>query len=225
MQTTPKAILQDIKSRLSPNYDLNEAEELSKVLLEDIAGIQRHQIPLNPKVELTNDTKSTLSKAAERLLANEPIQYITGKSHFYGLEFKLEPGVLIPRPETEELVDLIIREHKQHKNLVIADIGCGSGCIAISLAPALPNSSITAIDISETALAITAENAVSNKVLINTIRLDILTETLPTNTFDIIVSNPPYITNNERKSMHANVLDHEPELALFVPDDNPLKFY
>ena len=154
----------------------------------------------------------------------EPIQYILGETEFYGLPFKVTPATLIPRPETEELVDWIIANcNKNPKTLL--DIGTGSGCIAIALAKNLPAVKVSAMDISEEALKVASENAIYNKVTVNFSKKDILgTSTLPQK-YDVIISNPPYVRNSEKEMMQKNVLDFEPASALFVEDDNPLLFY
>jgi len=157
----------------------------------------------------------------------KPIQYILGETEFFGLNFSVNQSVLIPRPETEELVELILKNHSG-ENLKILDIGTGSGCIAISLAKNMPSAKVYAIDISEDALSVAKENATRNQVEIQFFQQDILAE-LPDNIFneklDIIVSNPPYITPIEKYSIHDNVLKYEPHTALFVPQNNPLLFY
>ena len=162
----------------------------------------------------------------ESLKKEIPIQYLLGKTSFYGLDFELNSTVLIPRPETEELVEWIIKNHsKKHGQLKILDIGTGSGCIAISLAKNLPEASVFAIDVSEMALATAKKNATVNEVNVTFIQKNILeTEDLEQQ-FDIIVSNPPYVRNLEKKEIKKNVLDHEPHLALFVEDNDALIFY
>jgi release factor glutamine methyltransferase len=169
-----------------------------------------------------------LQKAIERLKTFEPIQYIIGNSYFYGLTFFVNKSVLIPRPETEELVEMIVKSHKVHQNtLKILDIGTGSGCIAVSLAKFLKNSEVFAIDNSPEALKVAKKNAFENGVEIFFIEDDILNPKSIINDmqFDIIVSNPPYVTDSEKPLMQPNVLNFEPDSALFVPDDNPLIYY
>jgi release factor glutamine methyltransferase len=167
--------------------------------------------------------------AVKQLKQQRPVQYILGKADFYKLQFVVNEQVLIPRPETEELVDLIIRELKQTNAPDILDIGTGSGCIAITLKKNLPAATVAALDVSEGALKVAMQNAVSNQVAVSFFQQDILkTNTLPEavfRQFDCIVSNPPYICISEKKEMDKNVLEHEPHLALFVPDEDPLLFY
>jgi release factor glutamine methyltransferase len=225
VKTTAKSLLKELIESLNEIYDEGESISIGKIILEDIVGIPGHQLPLDPPVDLSTEEEQRLSNAMTRLKEHEPIQYVTGRCYFYGRIFKVNPGVLIPRPETEELVALIVSRHKDQKELKIVDIGTGSGCIAISLAAALPSAEVTAVDISEAALAVAKENAKLNSVYLTTQKLDITTEPLSSAQYDIIVSNPPYITESERILMHENVLEHEPDLALFVPNEDPLRFY
>ncbi|MEQ9297641.1 MAG: peptide chain release factor N(5)-glutamine methyltransferase [Cyclobacteriaceae bacterium] len=225
MKTTAKSILKEVIESLHETYDEDESSAIGRVIMEDVIGVPAYQLPLNPKVELSDNEETILLNAVARLKNHEPVQYVTGKCHFYGRVFKVNPSVLIPRPETEELVGLVIDRHKDQDDLRVVDIGTGSGCIAISLAAELQTAQVLAVDISDAALAIANENAKLNSVLIKTELLDATSQSLPTAQFDIIVSNPPYITDAERQLMHENVLAHEPGLALFVPNEDPLKFY
>ena len=161
----------------------------------------------------------------DRLLQYEPIQYIIGKTEFYGLPFSVNNNVLIPRPETEELVELILNNTDRNKELTILDIGTGSGAIAISLAYHLPNANIEAWDISPKALDTASENARINDVKVNFQEVDVLDNITSSQTYDIIVSNPPYVLEEEKAEMEKNVLDYEPHLALFVPNHDALRFY
>jgi len=163
--------------------------------------------------------------AIERLKRYEPIQYVIGDTEFYGLEFKVNPSVLIPRPETEELVAWIIDEHKKKQQISILDIGTGSGCIAVALAKHLVNANVYALDVSLEALSLAKENALTNDVNVEFIEADILDWNFGDLQFDVIVSNPPYVRELEKEAMSANVLDYEPHLALFVKDDDALLFY
>jgi len=165
-------------------------------------------------------------KVLLRLKTQEPIQYILGTTEFYGLTFKVNEHTLIPRPETEELVDWVLSNlHDQDRVLDILDIGTGSGCIAISLAKNIPTARVSGIDISEKTLEVAQENAVKNQVLVSFCKKDILETTALKNKYDVMVSNPPYVRQLEKKAMNANVLDYEPGLALFVPNEDPLLFY
>jgi release factor glutamine methyltransferase len=163
--------------------------------------------------------------AIERLKRYEPIQYVIGDTEFYGLEFKVNPSALIPRPETEELVAWIIDEHKKKQQISILDIGTGSGCIAVALAKHLVNATVYALDVSLEALSLAKENALTNDVNVEFIEADIFDWNFGDLQFDVIVSNPPYVRELEKEAMSANVLDHEPHLALFVKDDDALLFY
>ena len=174
------------------------------------------------EIHLDESNETLFLSALERLKTHEPIQYVLGKTTFMDLEFKVNSSVLIPRPETEELVRLMLKEELEGKEIL--DIGTGSGCIAISLAKNLPNAKVTALDISSDALEVAKENAILNNVNIEFINADIF-QYKSDKKYDIIVSNPPYITESEKSLMKKNVLDFEPKLALFVNDINPLKYY
>ena len=210
---------------LAPIYDLDEAESFFYLVLEDIKKLKRIDLALNTEAAFSEDEVLQWNEILEKLKQYIPIQYILGKTHFYGLEFEVNENVLIPRPETEELVDWVISNNSKSANLKVLDIGTGSGCIAISLAKNLQNAHVSAVDVSEKALATAEKNAQNNQVKVNFIRKDILkTEDLQQQ-FDIIVSNPPYVRNLEKEEIKQNVLDHEPHLALFVDDQNALVFY
>jgi len=213
------------KTRLETFYPNKEIESLFFELVEFIFGLEKSKamvsLDLAPNIDLVNKFNIALLKLANL----EPIQYVKGISDFYGLQFFVDPSVLIPRPETEELVNLIIQNHKSQK-LQIMDIGTGSGCIAISLAKHLEGSTLFAIDISEEALKVAQKNAMNHNMNIQFYCQDILEDEIQLNEkFDIIVSNPPYVKISEKSLMHGNVLNHEPHIALFVEDRNPLKFY
>lgn len=196
---------------------------MSYELLHRFVGLSRVQVALNAEVNLNAERQNELDNAVQRLLKNEPIQHITGNVEFYGLSFKTDHRALIPRPETEELVDWIVRENSK-PGLNILDIGTGTGCIAISLAKNMPDANVAAIDVSDEAIALATDNALLNRVEVNFLHQDIL-EQLLDKTYDLIVSNPPYIPHNDKINMSANVLNYEPATALFVPDDDPLLFY
>ena len=217
-----KDILGQYKSELSNIYDANEIQAIFYRLLPDFYGIERLDVSLNPDLKV-DETK--LLSALTKLKQHKPWQYITGQTEFYGLKFKVNPAILIPRPETEELVDWIISDLKNVSSPRILDIGTGSGVIAISLAANLPDASVTAIDISEAALQTVEVNAGFHRVVVRFKQINILNQTDCEEAYDIIVSNPPYVRENEKKMMQANVLQYEPETALFVPDKKPLLFY
>ncbi len=205
-------------------YTENELKSLFKFVFEYILNSDFAYIIANPdkKINITE-----LKKIIYRLQKYEPYQYILGETEFYNLKFKLDKNVLIPRPETEELVDLIITENKRKKNLNILDIGTGSGCIIISLYKNLDCKTCKAIDVSDKAINIAKINAKNNLSEIQFVKTDILkaSNKLFKHKFDIIVSNPPYVTNTQKKIMQKNVLNYEPQQALFVDDNNPLIFY
>ena len=205
-------------------YPSEEIESFFFLLVEKYLHLSKVDTVLKKKDEVSEEIKGQFNEAANRLQHFEPIQYILGETEFYGLFFKVTPATLIPRPETEELVDWIIANcNKNHKALL--DIGTGSGCIAITLSKNLPAVQVSAFDISEEALKIASENAVYNKVEVIFSKVDILNTSLLPQKYDVIVSNPPYVRNSEKEKMHKNVLDFEPASALFVEDDNPLLFY
>jgi release factor glutamine methyltransferase len=211
--------------KLTPLYDSMEAESFFAIALEELKGWKRSDLALNPDAELSGDEIERWNAVLAELETQKPIQYIFGKAHFYGLEFEVNPNTLIPRPETEELVEWIIAENQFKDQISMLDIGTGTGCIAISLAKNLTDASVSAIDVSEGALATAKRNAQHNKVEVNFMLKDILAaETLPQN-YDVIVSNPPYVRNLEKKEIKENVLQYEPHLALFVDDNDALVFY
>ena len=216
-----------IKSLL-PFYDEMEAESFFYILLENKRQLRRIDLALDADKEFSEDEISIWNTILEKLKTQIPIQYILGTTHFYGSEFMVDENVLIPRPETEELVDWIVKLNSKiskKKNLRILDIGTGSGCIAISLAKNIPNSEVFAIDVSEKALAVAEKNALLNAVSVTFLHKNILETTSLDQKFDIIVSNPPYVRNLEKSEIKTNVLDNEPHLALFVADDDALIFY
>ena len=209
-------------SELSSIYEIDELNSIFNLLAEDYLNIPRSKILLADEIGLNESNQMLFSSALERLKAHEPIQYILGKTNFMDLEFKVNSSVLIPRPETEELVRLMLKKDFDGKEIL--DIGTGSGCIAISLAKNLPNSKVSAMDISSNALEVAKENAKLNNVSIEFIHADIF-EYQSDKKYDVIVSNPPYVTESEKLKLKKNVLDFEPELALFVDDVTPLKYY
>lgn len=212
---------------LAEKFPKREAEQLMRILLEDLFGIDWNQQLMSPDLRIDEHQHYQLSEAVKRLLAGEPVQYVTGMARFNDLLLKVSPAVLIPRPETEELVQKISTSLPKEKTIHIWDIGTGSGCIAIALAKQFPHAEVVAFDVSEEALQIAKENAESNGVKVSFVQDDILN---PQSDYfnqpvDLVVSNPPYVCDSERTAMEDNVLDWEPENALFVPDDDPLRFY
>lgn len=213
---------------LLPFYDEMEAESFFYLILENNHQLRRIDLALDADKEFSEEEISIWNAILDKLKIQIPIQYVLGTSHFYGLEFIVDENVLIPRPETEELVDWIVKLNSKlskKKNLKILDIGTGSGCIAISLAKNIINSEVFAVDVSEKALAVAEKNAILNKVPVTFLHKNILETKDLSQKFDIIVSNPPYVRNLEKAEIKSNVLDNEPHLALFVPDNDPLIFY
>lgn len=219
-----KRIIQKIKEELGSYYNEGEVTALTRIIATEILGIAPATYYLKDCVTLSTEEEATLSATIERLKRHEPIQYIQGYTEFCGLKFKVNRATLIPRPETSELVEWIAGDYKG-KAVNILDIGTGSGCIAVSLAHRLPLSNVTAWDISPEAIATAAENSKENKTKVTFEIVDILTHCPAKKQFDVIVSNPPYIKENEKSAMHKNVLDWEPHTALFVPNNDPLIFY
>ncbi|OFX88336.1 MAG: protein-(glutamine-N5) methyltransferase, release factor-specific [Bacteroidetes bacterium GWF2_33_16] len=220
-----KEIILWIKSELKSTYPSTEIDAFINIIFHYILKFSRTQIILNEDQILSTKIIQEIDQIISELKVNKPIQYIIGQTEFYNLYFNINSGVLIPRPETEELVHWIINEN--HKAFYkILDIGTGSGCIAISLAKNMPASIVSAIDVSNEALSLARKNCVLNNVDIQLFYFNILQNNISINeTYDIIVSNPPYVTESEKKFMNPNVIDYEPHLALFVPDNDPLKFY
>ena len=216
-------IAKHIKENLGSYYPAGEVAAFTRIIATEILGIPQITFFLKENVELTHEQEATLADAINRLQKYEPIQHIQGYSDFCGLRFKVTPATLIPRPETSELVEWVASEATGNERIL--DIGTGSGCIAVSLANKLPQSKVTAWDISPEALAVATENSHSNGTEVTFKQVDILAYRPEEKQFDIIVSNPPYIKENEKSAMHSNVLDWEPHTALFVPDSDPLLFY
>ena len=221
--------LQEFKKKffleLDKLYPETEVQSFFNILIEFKLNLTRVEIALQPTFEISNTDLDFLQKALKALKKHIPIQYILGETVFYGLTFNVNTNVLIPRPETEELIDWIVKDHKDKKNIKILDIGTGSGCIAISLAKNLPNAAVFALDISSKAIKTAKINATKNHVTVHFMEADILALTKLTDTFNIIVSNPPYVRELEKEQMQENVLANEPHIALFVKDENPLLFY
>ena len=216
--------LKNLRDSLIPLYGKGETEAIIRLIFHYLKGWSLTDMLIHKKDELSDYMKGEVQEILKRLLAYEPIQYITGEVRFHGLDLKISPGVLIPRTETEELVDIIIEENRNKEGLRILDVCTGSGCIAFALSRDLPFSSITAIDFSENALKVALENNEALKTKVIFIKDDIFTWN-PSDKFDIIVSNPPYVLDHEALTMDKNVLNYEPHEALFVRDEDPLIFY
>lgn len=223
-----KETLAKMRSRLVPVYGRGEAEAMIRLIFEELKGWRPVDIVLNEDKPLSDFMRGKIDAILDRLSRHEPLQYILGHTRFYGLRIAVNPSVLIPRPETEELVEMVIHDAADREDLHVLDACTGSGCIALALARNLRFPLITAIDLSAEALKTAEENARDLRVKISFARADALkltAESLPGAPWDIIVSNPPYIGEMERLQMDANVLDYEPHSALFVPDREPLLFY
>ncbi|TXE11965.1 peptide chain release factor N(5)-glutamine methyltransferase [Seonamhaeicola algicola] len=224
-----KAIQNTFQTTLSGIYSKEEIDTIFFMLNEAYYGITRLQLALNTNLELENT--DAILKALQALKAEKPIQYILGETEFFGLNFKVNQHVLIPRPETEELVAWVLKWYSKlnsaSQSLKILDVGTGSGCIAITLAKKIPKASVFALDVSGNALTVAKQNAVLNNVDVTCVEASILkpdtANKLPD--FDVIISNPPYVRMQEKELMKPNVLNNEPHLALFVENNNPLLFY
>lgn len=213
-----------LREQLSKSYEPQEANALARIIFCDILGQSNVDYYLCKDMDLSGNEEEKVKSILQRLEKYEPIQYIEGKKYFSGREFFVRQGVLIPRPETEELVELAAQACKP--NAKILDIGTGSGCIAISLAKKLPEAEVHAWDISEAALEVAKQNNEQLSASVHFEQHDILTyQATGEEAFDLIISNPPYITESEKAEMEANVLAWEPSIALFVPDNDPLLFY
>lgn len=209
-------------------YDAGEAESFFYLILEEKKQLKRIDLALHPDLVFSEEEIGVWNAILEQLKQEIPIQYLLGKTSFYGLDFEVNAAVLIPRPETEELVEWILESQKskvESQKVKILDIGTGSGCIAISLAKNLPDATVFALDVSEEALATAKKNAENNSVNVTFIHQNILETEDLLQQFDIIVSNPPYVRNLEKEEIKKNVLENEPHLALFVADNDALVFY
>ncbi len=240
-----KDLINEGTRTISSLYPEREAREMVLAYLESAVGTSRHTHIIEPSFTLSDDSVSAARSAFARMAAGEPLQYVVGKAYFYGREFRVSPDVLIPRPETEilcrEVCDFLAArrtvfltsgtEGESGTTPKILDLCTGSGCIAWTLALENPDASVTAVDISDGALAVASGQNFSNEIALTGasepyfIKADVLAEPSVTESFDILVSNPPYVMDSEKSLMRSNVLDHEPHLALFVPDSDPLLFY
>lgn len=215
-----------MSKELKDLYDYDEINALVNIIIKTITGLTKLHELYNPDLIIASDNITTILTACTELKKGKPIQYVLGETTFYDMTIKLSEATLIPRPETEELVDLIIKENTGFRGEII-DIGTGSGCIAIALANNIPGSKIRGVDISEKALAIARENAILNNASAITFStLDVFNPDYDLiSQADIMVSNPPYVMESEKRKMHANVLEYEPHTALFVSDNDPLVYY
>ncbi|MFW6290113.1 MAG: peptide chain release factor N(5)-glutamine methyltransferase [Mariniphaga sp.] len=217
--------IQHIERELSGLYPKTEIRAFTRIMLEHVCGFNYTRQVLLRDQPLDDAAKAILYEMVERLKTHEPIQYILGETEFAGLTLEVAPPVLIPRPETEELVQWVTQTPLP-KAPALLDVGTGSGCIALALKKAFPDALVQAVDVSEQALELAKENALQNRLLIEFCKADILNwETRSWRNFDVVISNPPYVRESERDKMEANVLNYESEKALFVPDSDPLIFY
>jgi release factor glutamine methyltransferase len=219
-------------AKLYEVYDTREAANIADMVIEHVTGQRKIERILYKDLPVTEEQQQTLEALSQQLLQHKPVQYILGEAWFAGMKLYVNEHVLIPRPETEELVELIVEEvgsgkSKEENDLTIIDIGTGSGCIPIGLKKRLSNAAVYAVDISEKALEVAKKNAEEQQTDIRLLQLDFLDKgnwkQLPL--FNIIVSNPPYVKKSEEQTMAKNVLEYEPHVALFVPDEDALKFY
>lgn len=221
---TVREKLVEVRKRLSGIYDDRERESVILLIFEYVKGWHRVDLIINEGKELSDFSSRKIDGIVDRLILGEPIQYITGTARFFGMDFKVGPGVLIPRPETAELVDWIIDENKS-SDLSVLDIGTGSGCIAVCLSLNLPFADVTGLDVSEVALEYARKNADNLKAKVKFVEADMYSWLPDSESLDIIVSNPPYIAPDEKADMEVRVKDFEPELALYVSDDDPIRPY
>lgn len=224
-------LLKEIKniyhSELDPIYPKEEVDSFFYLTIAHHLNLERFVLALQPNLTLSKKEEQPLFEVLAQLRLKKPIQYILGSTHFMDMDFKVNENVLIPRPETEELVRWVLEDYRMdgNKEISILDIGTGSGCIAISLAKNIKRAKVYGLDISKKALEVAMENAAMNKVEVAFIQADILKTELFKEKVDVIVSNPPYVRMLEKEQLKPNVIDNEPELALFVPDKDPLVFY
>lgn len=221
--------LSDLKTSfvaaLSSDYEFEELMSLFYQLIETFLGEHRFVLHLQPEYEVDESTAEKFKRALEDLKSHIPIQYIVGTTEFLGLELKVNSSVLIPRPETEDLILYLDSFIKSKKICNVLDIGTGSACIGLSLKKRLEEAEVHLMDVSSQALEVAKQNALLNNLKVEFIQADVLELKSLERTYDLIVSNPPYVRNLEKSEMNLNVLDHEPHLALFVPDEDPLLFY
>ncbi|MGL1886029.1 MAG: peptide chain release factor N(5)-glutamine methyltransferase [Reichenbachiella sp.] len=220
----PKDLNSELTQTLAGTYSGNESQSIANIVLEHLFGLDRIAMIMNQSISIDKAQSINLEQILTRLKTNEPIQHVIGTAPFWGRDFEVNKNVLIPRQETELLIELIIN-YRDWNNPTILDIGTGSGCIPITLDLEIPSSIIHSLDISQEALEVAKRNNQKLNSNVNFDKVDILSEGLPLSNLDIIVSNPPYVMNKEKPEMAQNVLVHEPHLALFVSDEDPLIFY
>lgn len=215
-----------INQELKSLYPETEIEAFAQIICRHLFGLSRFECMLRNNAPIPEKSQHQIYNIIQELKGFKPIQYILGETEFFGLRFFVDEAVLIPRPETEELVEWVIRDQQSKGDISILDIGTGSGCIAVTLARKLPNATVSAIDVSLEALTVAEKNAIENKVNIAFYPLDIINEKQAVSSaYDVIVSNPPYVTFEQKERMSVNVLNYEPHLALFASGQNPFVFY
>ncbi len=225
---TVKDAYDQFKATLAPLYSVQEADAMASLVLTTLTGYSKAKLKAFGDDAIEEDVQKQLQQILKDLVTGKPVQYVLGIAHFYGLVFKVTHDVLIPRPETEELVQWVLRTLKDLNQPTALDIGTGSGCIPITIKTQLPRSKVFALDISSAALAVAKANAEANQVNVTFVKADILNlqaDEIEQQTYQAIISNPPYVTETDKLQMHKNVTDFEPHTALFVPDTNPLLFY
>jgi len=220
-----KSFHAEFYQKIKELHDTQEARQIALMVMEEVLSIQKEDIFSGKSIFISKKKEALIENIFERLLKNEPVQYVLGKAYFYDRYFQVNSSVLIPRQETEELVYKIISDYQHINQLDILDIGTGSGCIAITLALELPQSQVWALDINSHAINTAQINANSLNSTVNYLIYDILSKQDLPGMYDLIVSNPPYVTESEKKDLHKQVIDYEPHTSLFVPDDDPLIFY
>lgn len=223
-EITLKTLIAELRAVLDPVLGGRESSATIDFIFECLKGWNKTDLILRSDHNVSNYIADKARAATARVAAGEPVQYVFSRARFYGMDFKVTPDVLIPRPETAILVDEIVDENSSRQDLRVLDLGTGSGCIAIALSRNLPFSQVTAVDFSPGALTVARDNAAALHARVNFVRADMLSDRFH-NRWDIIVSNPPYVLESEKASMEANVLDYEPHSALFVPDSDPLRYY
>ncbi|MBX0335087.1 peptide chain release factor N(5)-glutamine methyltransferase [Pontibacter sp. HSC-14F20] len=218
---------QFIRESIQHAYPEPEAGAIAQLVLEHVLRKSRMQLSLAQQEELNPEQEEQVRQAVERLKKQEPVQYVLGTAHFYGLDLQVDERVLIPRPETEELVDLVVREHSGRIGLRVLDICTGSGCISLALAANLQADRVYGLEVSEGAMKVARANARQQKLPVAWLEQDVFEpiQGIAPHSLDIITSNPPYVKEQEKSLMRANVLEFEPHLALFVPDEDPLRYY
>ncbi|MHA6248718.1 peptide chain release factor N(5)-glutamine methyltransferase [Pontibacter sp. CAU 1760] len=224
---TIQQMQQLIRQHIQEVYPEPEAGGIAQLVLEHVLQQSRVQLSLNKQEPVSEAQEQAIEAAVARLQGQEPVQYVLGEAHFYGLDLLVDERVLIPRPETEELVDLVLKQHGQRQGLQVLDICAGSGCIPLALAANLAGATVYGLEISEGALEVAKANAARYNLPVTWLQQDIFDpiNALPVASLDIIISNPPYVLEDEKQQMRPNVLLYEPHLALFVPDTDALRYY